>query len=155
MLTYTVRVKIEKDGGWCTRIFPLADVRFRSKGAPAEEESAQDEADELPPEEGAEGQRNAPRRQGERRKNEKPRTVKPRRQERPAQRAEELPPREGGQPQAEGQERRRAANTNAGTAKKAGTAEMLLRRSRAERSDFKIFPENFDAAPLLFSKCMV
>ena len=120
MLTYTVRVKIEKDGGLVYKDFPLADIRFRSKGAPAEEESAQDEADELPPEEGAEGQRNAPRRQGERRKNEKPRTDKPRRQERPAQRAEELPPREGGQPQAEGQERRPRRKHKRGHGKKGG-----------------------------------
>lgn len=120
MLTYTVRVKIEKDGGLVYKDFPLADIRFRSKGAPAEEESAQDEADELPPEEGAEGQRNTPRRQGERRKNEKPRTDKSRRQERPAQRAEELPPREGGQPQAEGQERRPRRKHKRGHGKKGG-----------------------------------
>ena len=39
MLKYTVRVKLEKDGTVTYKDFPLAEIRFRGKGAPAEEPS--------------------------------------------------------------------------------------------------------------------
>ena len=98
MLTYTVRVKIEKDGGMVYKDFPLAEIRFRGRGAPA----AEDEEEELPAAEGETPP--AKQRQGER--SREPR--KPRR-ERPAQpRAEEQPQAaEGGEKAPRAEHRRR------------------------------------------------
>ncbi len=74
MLTYTVRVKIEKDGVPVFKDFPLAEIRFRGRGAQAEEEAAEEEEGTEAPQEREEPalQERRPQAERERRRAEKP-----------------------------------------------------------------------------------
>lgn len=106
MLKYTVRVKLEKDGTVTYKDFPLAEIRFRGKGAPAEEPAGEEEPPAAEPAEetaASHRRRGGERRQGGAREGEERNGPRPPRRDERAQ--QPAAPQERGD--AEGQAPRR------------------------------------------------